>query len=290
MHLFFAAALFVLSAVPLAWSCAVKSDPVLRLCDGKIISFPGMVEEIRSSSAVFVGEGHTTAAHHKAQLDVVEALAAQGNPVTVALEMFYVSSQKDLDAWVCGHSTQEDFIRTYYRNWNVPWHLYRDIFQSARRNRIPLLAINIPREIVGKVYKDGFKSLSPRDKEALPPGISCNIDDTYRKYVREVFHMHSSRDDRSFNNFCEAQMVWNKGMAWHVGEYLKKNPGRTVVVLTGLGHAVKSGIPRQLQEFYPNRTRVVLPELTGATKNGVEEGDYLYLPATGKKGKKSGRK
>ena len=54
--------------------------------------------------------------------------------------------------------------------------------------------------------------------------------------------------EKEFVNFCEAQMVWDKSMAWHLMGYLKKNPDTTMVVLAGVGHAWKRGISEQLDE------------------------------------------
>jgi uncharacterized iron-regulated protein len=254
-------------------------ERVLRTADGKTILFLEMIEDIKKVSLIFVGEFHDRISHHQAQLDIIKALNRSGIPVAVGLEMFRADSQKELDRWVEGSSGENEFMRVYQANWTVPWSLYKDIFLYARQHRIPMAGLNVPDEITRKVSRQGFSSLGSEDLKHLPPGISCDVDEGYMNFIQRVYRAHHT-EGKSFAHFCEAQMVWDKTMAWNLMEFLKKNPQRTVVVLAGTGHSWKRGIPEQVERLSGPPYTVILPEVPELTNSRTvrsPDADYLLL-------------
>jgi uncharacterized iron-regulated protein len=256
------------------------ADLALRVKDGAIIPFPQMIEEVKKADIVFVGELHNMSGHHSDQLAVIKAFHEADIPLAVGLEMFRADSQGTLDAWTRGSLSLERFLPAYRDNWDMPWPLYRDIFLYVREHELPLIGLNISDEIATKVARKGFASLSAAEKKALPPGISCRVDDKYMKFIREAYAEHS-RNDRTFVNFCEAQMVRDKSMAWHLLAYRKKNTSRTMVVLAGVGHAWKRGIAEQVNLESKLTIRSILPYLPGQVDQKsatTRDADYLLLP------------
>ena len=264
--------LLFLFILPVVTESATNAQKVLRVSDGKVISFEQMIDDLKKVSVVFVGEVHDEPEHHQAELRVLRAMHQSNEPFAVGLEMFRAESQKKLDSWTTRKISLDQFLQAYYDNWRQPWPLYRDIFEYARENQIPLVGLNIPDSISKKVGANGFGSLTPDEKKQLPPGISCNVDPTYMEFIRKAYSGHHAAGDREFVNFCEAQMVWDKSMAWHLAGYLKKNPGKRMIVLAGVGHAWKRGISEQLPAESKLTYRVVLPvipnEADKATRNG----------------------
>lgn len=253
---------------------------VYRLSDGKVISFERMVGDLKKARIVFVGEFHNNVQHHKWELDIIKALYDDGAPVTVGFEMFQARSQKDLTRWVEGKMPPGQFIQVYDRNWEMPWPLYRDIFFYLRDNRIPAIALNLPWSISTKVATLGFSSLTDKELAELPPGITCSVDKKYMDFIRRAYAAHGI-PEKGFDHFCEAQILWDKTMAWHAVKYLQKHPGSTVVIVSGTGHAWKSGIPQQVQDLSEGIPyRVVLPDVPGSidpehiTKS---DADYILL-------------
>lgn len=89
-----------------------------------------------------------------------------------------------------------------------------------------------------------------------------------------------SFDDIIFKKFCEAQVAWDTAMAYHAVEYLKQNPGRTLVILTGSAHSWKRGMPRRIAEISELDYRVIIPESSDqlSIKNiTLDDADYLWL-------------
>jgi uncharacterized iron-regulated protein len=215
-------------------------------------------DELKKVNIVFVGEVHDEIDHHRLQLEVIRALHETDTPMAVGLEMFKSNDQNILDSWIQGKLSLDKFVPAYYENWGLPWPVYQDIFWYARVHEISLLGLNVPNRLTAKVAREGFAALSKDERSLLPSGISCNLDDKYREFVRKAYSGHPSHD-RMFDHFCEAQMVWDKSMAWNLVQYLKKNPARTVVVLAGVGHAWKRGIPEQVAMESSFTSRVILP-------------------------------
>jgi uncharacterized iron-regulated protein len=155
--------------------------------------------------------------------------------------------------------------------------LYKDIFLYARDHNIPLIGLNVPREITKKVSENGFGSLTQRERKKLPPGVTCELDGRYKDFLRRLFHV-KGKSDASFNNFCEAQVLWDQAMAFYLSRYVEKNPERVVAVLSGSVHAWKYGIPRQLQRYISLPYKVLLPDLPGDYSTlSRDDADYLII-------------
>ena len=273
-------AICILSAVLLlivTVGCS-SADPVLRVNDRQEIAFGRMIEELRGIRLILIGEEHDRLKDHWFQLKAIKALKDGGIPLAIGLEMFTADNQRDLDNWIAGKMDEEEFAGRFQHNWNVPWPMYRHIFIYARQHAIPLVGLNVAREITRKVAREGFAALTPGERKELPEAITCDVDAAYMTLVRRAFAAHG-QGDKLFVRFCEAQMIWNKAMAWRLEEYMRGNPGRTVVVMTGKGHAMKPGIPREIRNDGAVQYRVILPE-DEIFKRGsvtVADTDYLFM-------------
>jgi hypothetical protein len=82
----------------------------------------------------------------------------------------------------------------------------------------------------------------------------------------------------SFENFVEAQLIWDESMAERAARYLDAHPGRRLVVLAGDGHVTRSGIPARLGR----RSGVeAVNLLQGEPKEFAPEGaDYVLVSKT----------
>jgi len=240
-------------------SHAADSLQFYDLAAGRTVSAEDFATRLAAHRFILVGERHTVAAHHQAQLAVIRLLKEKGVPLAIGMEMMRADSQPQLDAWVAGRRNEDAMAAVYRNNWNFPWTLYRPIFMFARDHGIPLIGLNVPREITRQVARQGFDSLSPSQRQGLP-FVTCRIDDDYMAYIREAYGAHG-HGNMAFDNFCEAQLVWDKAMAANALQYSRKTPERVVVILSGTGHARKGGIPRQLAAGGGPSPLVVLPEI-----------------------------
>lgn len=271
--------LLLLSSLMIPPSGFAQGDLSLwDLSSGRPTSLPEALPRLKTAQVVLVGEQHDHAGHHAAQLQVILALHEAGRPVTVALEMFEHRSQWVLDDWIAGKMDEQTFVGHFRANWGETWSLYRDIFIACRDRKIPMIGVNVPREITSQVARSGFASLTP-DQLGLLPQVTCRVDPEYLSLMRRA-HGHGMGEE-AFTRFCEAQLVWDASMAAYSLDYLGRNPDRSVILLTGSVHAWKKGIPAQLSQLSPEtRFKVLLPETGGRFQKSqvtVEDADYLIL-------------
>jgi len=274
----FAHAAACIALLCLAAAAAGRAADVFRVSDRAAIPFDQMMQDLRAVDIIYVGELHHMEEHHRLELEIIRMLHERDLPLAVGLEMFRAEDQRTLDAWTDGTLPIDRFISSYYDNWTLPWSLYEDIFLYAREHRIPLVGLNIPSEVSAAVAKLGFAALTDEQRSRLPRGLSCNVDPKYRKFIEQAYTGHGAHSRKQFEHFCEAQLVWDKSMAWNLVAYRKANPGVKTVVLAGLGHAWRSGIPEQVDREHKATSRVVLPmvdgQITPATIT-ADDADYL---------------
>ena len=252
--------------------------PVYDIERGRNTSLSQMSDDLKKNRIILVGEHHSNKSHHRAQLAVIQALAQAGAKVAIGLEMFRDDSQSALDQWSSGDLNETDFERIYYDNWNFPYDAYRMIFEYARDKGLPLIGLNVSRDITRQVSRGGFQSLSKEAKGKLSE-VACRVDEAYMKYIRKAFGAHA-HGNLNFIYFCEAQLVWDNIMAINILNYLKQNPEAVVVALTGTGHAQKVAVPRQISSRSQLPYAVILPEVPGsidAQTISTKEADYIIL-------------
>jgi uncharacterized iron-regulated protein len=238
------------------------AQPVFDLRAMRRTTLAELMPELLQSRIIVVGEQHTDAGHHRAQLRVIQALHTAGARVAVGLEMFRKNSQDALDRWVSGEIPAQAFERIFNDNWGYPWPAYQPIFEYARASGIPMIGLNVPREITRQVARGGFQSLT-EDQRGQLADVTCQIDEEYMRYIRGVYGAHA-HGNMNFTFFCEAQMVWDNAMAVHALQFLASRPDTTLVILTGVGHAQKGAVPRQISLRSLLPVTVLLPEVPGS--------------------------
>ncbi len=213
----------------------------------KAMSLPDIIEKISEKRIVYAGERHTAYEDHVVQLEIIKGLLSRGSEVAIGMEMFQKPYQKALDDYIGGRTDEREFLKAsrYFKTWRFDYNLYRDILRFAREKKIPVVALNIRNEIIEKVSKKGIDSLSEEEKKELPEHMDMT-DEDYKKRLKEAYEAHTALDMMSFENFYQAQIIWDETMAQSVHRYLKENPDRRMVVIAGAGHVgYGSGIPKR---------------------------------------------
>ena len=236
------------------------------------------ISDLKKNRIILVGELHANQNHHFAQLNVIQSLNEAGVKVAIGIEMFKNDSQLALDRWVAGNISESEFQEIYYDNWTYPWSAYQIIFEYAKQEQIPMIGLNVPRDITRQVSRQGFNSLSEEQKGKLAD-VSCRVDKEYMDYIKKAFGGHG-HGDLDFTYFCEAQLVWDSAMAINTLEYLKKNPDTIVILLAGTGHVRKGAVPRQIRLRSEIPHAVILPKIEGIIEPqtvSIKDADYIML-------------
>lgn len=247
----------------------------MRVEDRQIIDVKTMIDELQGAEVVFAGERHDASSHHELQLDILKALLAAGKKVAIGMEMFDDTSQPALNAWSAGKVPEKAFRVVYQWSWrNIPWGMYSDIFFFARDNRIPIVGLNAPRDVVTAVARQGFASLGPEQLKKLPSGIDATAKESHLQVMRS--YPSHGKSGEALKNLVEAQLLRNMVMARRVSDYLEKNPERVMVVIAGGGHARGTGgIPEELRRDISYK--IVLPPVAPISEDTVTRDDADYL-------------
>jgi uncharacterized iron-regulated protein len=273
------------------WAAAGQTrDPTLPVTPAEAAVVPARLLDIRQTPSldellpqladqrvIHVGEAHTDYAHHLQQLAILRALHRQDPRLAIGMEMFQQPFQGVLDDYVAGRIEEAELLARseWYERWRHDFRLYRPILQFARAQGLPVIALNVPRELTERVAKLGIDGLGEADRQALPQEFDRS-DLAYEQRLREVFAHHPHQDRQEFQRFLEAQLLWDEGMAQRAAEFLVANPEHRLVILAGSGHLMHGyGIPNRLARRLPLRQRVILP--AGQVELAPGVADYLLF-------------
>lgn len=240
------------------------TEEMIRLPEGEKISFQQLSEDLLKARVIFIGESHDQVEHHRIQRRIIGELAMMGKEVVIAMEMFQKSQQPILDRWSRGFLTEDEFLREvkWDATWGMNYQLYKGILDEARDRRIKVLGLNVSRELVRKIAQGGIESLSSEDRKRLPE--MDLTDRQHRTYIESVYQEHEGGLARDFENFYQAQVLWDEAMAETLSDFLisPEGQGKTAIVLAGNGHIIYHfGIPNRFHRrtAIPYRT-IVLKE------------------------------
>ena len=190
--------------------------------------------------------------------------------------MFQRPFQGILDGYIAGRIDEKEFLKKseYFKRWGFDYNLYKPILDFAREEKIPLVALNIRREIVAKVSKSGLDSLSDEEKREIPQQMDFS-DNEYRDRLMKVFKMHQNTKDRNFDFFYQSQILWDESMAQSIDEFLKRILIIRLLCLRGSGHIqYGSGIPKRTFRRNGHEYAVILND-DDTAKNIA---DYIFYP------------
>ncbi len=251
-------------------------------------SFEAIVEKLSTSRVVYVGESHTSYADHLLQFRLIQALYARNPNLAIGMEMFPKSSQDALDDYINGKKGMDEntFLKKsrYFEVWRYDWRFFRDIFNFAKHNTIPVIGLNLDRKIVSQVFKKGSTDeLSEEDQMNLPVDRDLSMTG-YRERLTGVhgFHMQGGHGNGMMSGFIQAQGLWDETMAENIASYLKNNPKTQMVVLAGSQHTRKdSGIPPRVQRRLDIPQSSVLNVYNDGAPSNVEAlADYYFMAET----------
>ncbi len=208
-----------------------------------------VIKEIAQNKLVFVGEKHTEFASHLNQLKIIKAMYKHNKKLAIGMEMFQKPFQKYLDAYIAGKISEKEMLKKteYFKRWKYDYELYRPIILFAKEKHIPIIALNVDREITKKVVSEGMDALSKKQKSQIPNAINFQ-NDAYKKQLKMIFGMHHSKSFKNFDEFYHAQLIWDESMAKSIVDFMKKKPNYSMAVLAGNGHIMFGyGIPSRVK-------------------------------------------
>ena len=149
--------LLFLCAIFFFTGCASLPTNYVELDDQTPLSLDAVLGKIAEKQVIFIGEIHGTSSIHLLQSEVIKHIKQSGKEVVVALEAFPFTRQEILNKWIGGSLNKYDFQQAYEAIWSIPFHYYERIFDYAREQHIPLLAINAEDTMIRDVSRKGLQ-------------------------------------------------------------------------------------------------------------------------------------
>lgn len=249
----------VATAAPATGDCVPRGTWVEPSAAGpRPVAAEALLERAAQASVVLLGERHDSADHHRWQLATLVELQRRQPQLSLGLEMVPRRLQPVLDQWVAGELEERAFLEAL--DWKTIWghdaDLYLPILRFMRARRLPLLALNVERQLVSRVRAEGFEAVPPTQREGVerpaPPSPA------YRRLLHRLWQHHPfvpssgagipGMDNPSFRRFVESQQLWDRAMAQAIALERNRRPGALVVALMGNGHLAGGyGVPHQLR-------------------------------------------
>jgi len=264
----------------------VESGQLYSARKGKPVTFESMVREMKKARLIHVGETHDDLEMHEMQFRIIEALYLQDSNLAIGLEQVTVDLQPVLDRWVAGELDESSFLREirWYVTWNFNYNYYKKIFDFAREHKLPIFALNAPRNLISKVRMQGYEALNEGEKKVIPSLDLNQVE--HRLLVRTIFEseeippqMKGAGLDSMFEALYRAQVAWDETMGRNAVRTAEAS-GRRVVVLAGSGHLLYGlglNLRTRLLSRWPQVT-VIGIQVAEGSRQKVSRGlaDFIY--------------
>ena len=226
--------LLVASSALMTAGCAGRPElPILEQTGSRTAAQTATrLEALLPADVLLVGEQHDAPAHHELEQQIVSSLASRGLLAAVALEMAEVGVST---AKLKPSSTEAQARRAL--KWDDkawPWTAYGPAVMTAVRAGVPVLGANLPRDQMPASMND-----SKLDGQLPGPALKAQ-----QQGIR-LGHCNLLPESQ-ITPMTRIQIAKDITIADTVHQLLL--PGKTVVLLTGNGHADRTlGVPQHLR-------------------------------------------
>lgn len=227
--------------------------------------WPQSLAQLLPSDAILLGEQHDMPEHQAIEQSAVEWLAAQGRLAALVIEM--ASAGRDTQA--LAPSADADAVRAALawdeRLW--PWQRYAGVVMAAVRAGVPVLGGNLPRADMRSAMQDA--ALDQRLPAAAYAGQLAAVREGHCDLLPPA----------QLPGMVRIQIARDLSMARTVAA-APRPPGRTVLLVAGGGHVLKSqGVPMHLPQNL--KQKVVLAQ-SGQAQSAIDLGANMLLPTPGR--------
>ncbi len=243
-----------------------------------------VLSRLTKKPILLMGEHHDNADHHAWHLQMLTQMHDKNNMV-LGFEMLPRSKQSLLDQWVDGNITEKIFLSLL--DWDEFWGFdirhYLPIFRFAREKKIPMVALNLEKDLVKKIANADWIStdlatLYPVHKPANPP--KNYIRQLAVSFTRHKFAPLSDVDKEQFHRFVKQQLIWDRVMAESIAETLTNSDNILFIGFAGSWHLInRFGIVFQLNSLGYNKITTLIPWDKNLHCDDLNSdfADYIYV-------------
>lgn len=227
--------LFLVGACP-----AQAGERIIEVVSGRELSVDQLLQQVRASDIVLLGERHDNARHHYLRGELLKELPQ----AVVVAEQLQSPVQVRYGPDLLLALVTAGFDPVGWR-----WPLYQPLFSSLVEKNIPLFGGNLSRSHVRKIVREGFSALSPEVIEMFKEAPLSSAANAVLDEDLKQGHCNYVPLDR-LAGLRLAQRARDQAMF----ETLRRQNGRPVVLLAGNGHVRGDyGIPVLLRHFLPEK-------------------------------------
>jgi len=262
----------------------------------RVVDLDMVVRDFSSYDAVFIGEAHGHVASHYVQSKIFSGLHAVNSDLALSMEQFERPAQSVVDDYLDGKIGEETLVHDG-KAWPHYRSSYRPLVEFAKNNDLPVIASEIPGNMVsciGERGPDFLKSLDGEPRAWAAEKLHLEDGDYKDKYYAFLAAVPSHRvggdiseaekEKKRFYRYA-AQVSRDDTMAESIAVHMKANPGRKIMHINGSFHSAGMlGTPERLAIHMPGVTMANLhpiivddPNNPSFDASSVGEGQYLLL-------------
>lgn len=221
---------------------------------GKFVDEAALGRELIHTRYVLLGEQHDNADHHRLQASLVRAMTLKHRKPVLAFEMLDVTQQPDVDKTLARAPGDVDGLAAAvdwaHSGW-PDWTLYRPVFAAGLEKGLPIVGVNLPREQVKEIVKQGAAALDAGKRKEL------GLDTPLPVSVASAMHqeMKDSHCGELPEEMLEPMVLAQRARDGQMAEQLlRSDKGDGAILITGAGHArTDRGVPARLSQRSPGR-------------------------------------
>jgi uncharacterized iron-regulated protein len=238
---------------------------IIDVVMGEPVPWDEFVSDLASAQVIYLGETHSITRHHAVQTKLLESLSAHGTRPALGLEMFAQGQQPVLDSWAKGDKGFNALIDALGAEAWTNLKDYKNLLLTARRLKVPIVALNADDALVRKLARKGPEGLTREERGALPEGYDA-VNPDLERLLRLRLRVHKAFQEKSLDRIILAQALRDETMARGVDRFLDSPEGqsRTMLVIAGSGHVSYGfGVPERVTRLKSRPYRVVILSESG---------------------------
>lgn len=275
-----------------------------RVYDAKekrFTDFEAMLADLSRADVVFIGEQHDDPGTHRLELAILEGIARRRSNVIVALEMFERDVQQQVNDYLAGKISEQDFLKNS-RPWPRYATDYKPLIEFAKAKGWQVVAGNVPRRYATQVGRGGLsvaEKLPEAERGYLAKQFSCPSDDYFKRFTEAMGgHPGDSKSDSKGDNkaqapkmdpamierMYQAQCVKDETMAESIAVAAQTAPNTLIIHYNGAFHSdYRLGTASRTKQRLPKANIKVVSAMPVENLDSInpdkerKRGDYLLF-------------